>query len=613
MVKNVTTNKMMKNICVLVLTCIGMWVNAQKYNSLEHSVIDENSKKIFVTDATSKMVQIFSIKKSNDLKLIDEIKLKAKPSGITFSEDHKKLFVTCGLQKGKLVVIDAVTKQILKEISVGHSPMSPVVKGDFIYIANKHLNTIKKLDIKTYKVVEEGTVAREPVTFAISEKTNQVYVGNYLPTGKALYRDYSSKVSILKGSDLTKIKDISLPDGSNTINSILIDSKTNKAFVTHIIARYNVPTNQIERGWINTNAFSIIDLDKDELLCTVLLDEMMRGAANPYDIKVNANTNSLIVTHSGTNEISVIEYKELLERISATSTEDLTVYARDLKAITNDLSYLQDIRTRYLLKGISPRSISLNDNVAYIVSYYSGTIEAFDLKAKKVIDVCTIEQPELTLVRKGELYFQDARICKQTWQSCVSCHPGGARVDGMNWDLLNDGIGNPKNTKNLLFSHETPPSMATGIRASANVAVRSGIEHILFTEQDDKVAQAIDVYLMSLRPVQSPYLKNGRLSKKAKEGKQIFETIGCARCHNGDYYTNKKQYNLGLGKGKDKNKKFDTPTLIEIWRTAPYLHDGRASTVREAIEIIDEHSPENKTKALSEDEWEKLVTYVLSL
>jgi cytochrome c peroxidase len=28
---------------------------------------------------------------------------------------------------------------------------------------------------------------------------------------------------------------------------------------------------------------------------------------------------------------------------------------------------------------------------------------------------------------------------------------------------------------------------------------------------------------------------------------------------------------------------FDTPTLLEVWRTAPYLHDGSAATLREVL------------------------------
>src|SRR4029077_21110157 len=84
--------------------------------------------------------------------------------------------------------------------------------------------------------------------------------------------------------------------------------------------------------------------------------------------------------------------------------------------------------------------------------------------------------------RKGEMYFNDATLCYQGWQSCASCHSADARVDGMNWDLLNDGMGNPKNVKSLLFCFQTPPVMSMGVRSDAAAAIRAGIRHILFTE-----------------------------------------------------------------------------------------------------------------------------------
>ena len=37
--------------------------------------------------------------------------------------------------------------------------------------------------------------------------------------------------------------------------------------------------------------------------------------------------------------------------------------------------------------------------------------------------------------------------------------------------------------------------------------------------------------------------------------------------------------------GMDEGRLFDTPTLIELWRTAPYLYDGRAATMEEALLI----------------------------
>ncbi|MHC4147198.1 MAG: cell surface protein, partial [Planctomycetota bacterium] len=83
----------------------------------------------------------------------------------------------------------------------------------------------------------------------------------------------------------------------------------------------------------------------------------------------------------------------------------------------------------------------------------------------------------MTAERRGEMLFNDALLCFQSWQSCASCHPSDARVDALNWDLLNDGLGNPKNTKSLLLSHETPPAMITGIRENAEIAVRAGFRH----------------------------------------------------------------------------------------------------------------------------------------
>ena len=98
-------------------------------------------------------------------------------------------------------------------------------------------------------------------------------------------------------------------------------------------------------------------------------------------------------------------------------------------------------------------------------------------------------------VRLGEIYFNDATYCFQGWQSCNGCHPDNARTDGLNWDLLNDGMGNPKNCKSLLLAHETPPALITGIRPTAEIAVRAGFTHIQFTQIEEGQAKAVDKYL----------------------------------------------------------------------------------------------------------------------
>ncbi len=58
---------------------------------------------------------------------------------------------------------------------------------------------------------------------------------------------------------------------------------------------------------------------------------------------------------------------------------------------------------------------------------------------------------------------------------------------------------------------------------------------------------------------------------------------------------------------------FDTPTLVEIWRTAPYLHDGRYTTIRELIVDGQHGLNPSVVETLREDEIVQLVEFVLSL
>ena len=183
------------------------------------------------------------------------------------------------------------------------------------------------------------------------------------------------------------------------------------------------------------------------------------------------------------------------------------------------------------------------------------------------------------------MVFHDARLSFQHWQSCASCHPD-ARADGLNWDLLNDGLGNPKNTRSMLLVHQGGPAMSLGVRASAEAAVRAGFLRSLFAAVPEEDAAAVDAYLKSLAPVPSPHLIDGRLSPAAERGKQLFfdPKVGCAACHPEPTYSDKKLHNVASqGKFDDPNDKFTTPRLVEVWRTAPYMHDGQYLTIKELL------------------------------
>jgi cytochrome c peroxidase len=180
---------------------------------------------------------------------------------------------------------------------------------------------------------------------------------------------------------------------------------------------------------------------------------------------------------------------------------------------------------------------------------------------------------------------------------------------------MNDGVGNTKNTKSLLLAFQTPPSMAEAVRATAGEAVRAGLSNILFANRPEAEAAAIDEYLQSLQPVPSPHLVAGQLSPAAERGKTLFasDRTGCSRCHPAPLYTDLKMHDVGTRDKYGWSDRFDTPTLIEVWRTAPYLHGGQYLTVKELL-VEGKHGLGNgRLESLSEQDLDDLVAFVLSL
>ena len=156
--------------------------------------------------------------------------------------------------------------------------------------------------------------------------------------------------------------------------------------------------------------------------------------------------------------------------------------------------------------------------------------------------------------------------------------------------------------------------MWLGVRETAETAVRAGLKHILFTEQPAGVALAIDAYLKSLRPVPSPHLAHGQLSDAARRGESLFSQAGCGECHPSPLFTDLRQYDVGTRRGFDRRAdKFDTPALVELWRTAPYLHDGSAATVRDVLTTRNPDHQHGKTSDLTAQEIADLCAYLLSL
>ncbi len=576
---------------------------------------EANGQRLFVAESSVNAIALIDLQAD---KVSKRITLPEMPSGLALSPDAATLYVTNGAPSGKVLCVNVATGDVSSTIAVGHTPLSPVLSpdGNTLYVCNRFNNDVSVIDVPSAKELARIPAVREPSAAALTPNGKTLFVANLLPSGPA-DGDFIAAAVTAIDTDTKQVRATTLlPNGSSGLRGICISPDGRFVYVAHTLARYQLPTTQLERGWMNTNALSILDAESGALVNAVLLDDVELGAANPWGVACTQDGKYVCVAHAGTHELSIIDRAALHAKLDKVAAgEPVSEVASTSADVPNDLSFLTGLRRRVKLAGIGPRALLIVGSKAYAAEYFSDSISIANVSEDPMSAVRSIAlapESDQTSERRGEMFFNDARMCFQQWQSCASCHPD-ARVDAFNWDLLNDGIGNPKSTKNMLLAHATPPTMSLGVRDSAEYAVRSGMRFIQFAIRPEEDALKIDAYLKSLKPVPSPLAPDGQLSASALRGKDLFTRAGCVTCHSGELYTDLKQYNIGTGKGMDEGKAFDTPALVEVWRTAPYLSDGRAATMNE---VLKKYNPEDRhgvTKSLSDDEIHDLETYILSL
>ncbi len=632
----------MRNSLLLVVVCLAVEVWAGEYLSPESMALSVDGKTLYIAAATADKILRVDLERTT---LSGEILLKDRstdgggfwgrlfggkrdsvavaPSGLAVANDGT-LLVTGGGANGFLQRLTP-DGRVVAQVAVGHSPRAPLMSADGkkIYLLNRFNNCVKVLDAGNLHPLAEIAVLREPFASALGAGGKLLFVANMLPYCRATNAVVAASVSIIDTTADTLLRHVMLPNGSTGVRGVCASPDGAFVYITHTLGRYQLPTTQLERGWMNTAALSIFNGANGDYVNTILLDDVDLGAANPWGVAVSADGKDLVVAHAGTREISLIDRRALHERIEqAAQGKRVTEVTYTGSDVVNDLSFLVSLRRRVKLESDGPRNVTIIGGKAYVSLYFADTVAVVDLASTRVATLALGAPVDLSIdrVRRGEVLWNDATMCFQHWHSCASCHLDNC-VDALNWDLLNDGIGNPKQTKNMIYVHLTPPTMVTGIRPDLQACNRKGLIHIQFVVRPEEDALCLDAFTMALRPVASPWLVNGRLSAKARKGEKVFKQAGCAHCHSTErvepadiaLYTNLQKYNLGLGIGNEINREFDTPTLLEVWRSGPYLYDGRALTIEEVLTTCNPENKHGNTGNLSSEELEVLAEYVKSL
>jgi DNA-binding beta-propeller fold protein YncE len=607
--------------------------DAARYRSPFDLAFSPDGSMLAVSDRTAGRLYLLDAEAGRVAK---EVELRGGAMGLAWPGDGR--VVVSEYDAGTAAEVDANTGDVLRRFAVGPKSVGVAVaaKKGHLVVCDYGLHVVSIVDLKTGRQRSRVPCGKHPYFVAITPDEELAVVGNLLPAGPATDPVSAAVISLIDLDSGRKLKDIPLPASSSNARQVRVSADGRWAYVVHTQGRTTLPTTQVERGWVNTNALTIIDLVAREVYATVLLDTITEGAADPWGIALSSDGKLAWVSIAGVHQIARIELGRLHELLAGgaeTSARDGipdTRYTHDIwQSIKADpgkrgelayhLSalYAAGLMSRVSIDAQCPRGVALSPDGRQlaVASYYSGEVLLLDPDRCRVNKTIRLgSQPKPDDVRHGEFVFHDGRHCFQHWLSCSTCHHDG-RADGMNWDLVNDGIGNPKNARSLLWSHKTPPVMSLGVRENMEEAAQKGFQFIQFREVDAGDLNAVRAFLRSMEPEASPWLVDGRLSEKARTGKRIFEDakVGCAHCHAAPLFTTLETHDVGTKHELDREGRFDTPTCIELWRTGPYLHDGSAVTLKQMLTTMNPDDKHGKTSHLSADEIDALVEYLLSL
>ena len=220
----------------------------------------------------------------------------------------------------------------------------------------------------------------------------------------------------------------------------------------------------------------------------------------------------------------------------------------------------------------------------------------------------------LDKVALGRRLFFDKRLSRDGTLACGSCHdPGRAFSDGLAVARGINGVQGSRNTPVLINrgygSSFFWDGRAKSLEQQALEPILNPIE-LALTETElerrtklksTEVIAALASFVRTIRSGDSRFDRYSAgqlnaLNAVEKAGLAVFRGKGnCSTCHPGPNFTDEQFHNTGVawrdgaladaGAGKGR---FKTPTLREVSRTAPYMHDGSLATLEDVVEFYSE-------------------------
>ena len=589
------------------------------------------------------------------------------PFNLAVSPDGSTLYVVAE-EGNALLVVDIEKYRVKKEIEVGLRPHSVVLSrdGKTAYVSNQWSDNVSVIDLEHFLVTDTLQTGGGPAGLALSSDGNSLYSANSFSSDLSII-DLVSGVErkrLFTGNNPTGVQ-IS-PDGSRVLITsrrtlglpygdtlkcelTVVNDKTRRiaerrdikqaymmeniaftpsgdlALIPLIRPKNNVPTIQIERGWMMTNGIGVTEQKPGGRTIQLLLDEPNAYYADPFDIAITPDGKKAFVSHAGVDRISVIDIDEVRKLISESDDRMLAAYSNYLGSSSRTV--LKRIPT-----GANPKGMALSPDgkKLYVAEHLEDRISIISTESLETIGNIPLGGPgRITVAREGRRLLNNAGHTFQTQYSCYTCHPD-THEDGLVYNMASKDMGrNMTNTQSLRNIGETPPYKWNGKNQS--IYKQDGMRFSTVLTRNEafsyKELDAITAYIMSgvPNPPNLLYNPNGELTEAQKRGKELFERTHdskgyeipvvnrCVTCHPAPYFTNKKMADVGTLAASDDSILFDTPHLNNILYSPPYLHDGRAATLEEIWTLYGKTEQHGAVNDLNKIQLNDLVEYLKSL
>ncbi len=541
----------------------------------------QNANRLWVVNKESASITIINTVAMDVIRTIT-LKAGSQPYGIVFSQSNRDAYVVLE-GSGEVIRINVSTGNVVSRLNVGSRPrhISVNATGDKLYVSRFVSPKLPGEDTANPKTTLNG----------------KHYGGEVIVINRNTFS--IDKTIILKHSERQDAEHSSrgIP---NYLGPVVISPDGNSAWVPskqdNIKRGVLRDGNQLTHDSTVRSISSKINLNTEQENAVARLDHDNGGIASTAIFSKHGNY--LFVALEGSREIAVVD---------AYSNEEF--YRFNVGRAPQGLALSPNGTTLYV-HNFMDRSISVHD--------ISPIINARNTQTALISTYQTVSNERLALnVFNGKQLFYDARdqrLAQEQYISCASCHNEGDS-DGRTWDFTGFGEG-VRNTIGLIgrsgtdqgplhwtanfdevqdFEGQIRDFGGTGLMSDNNF--HAGTRSQPLGDTKAGVSNDLDdlaAYVQSLNTVpDSPFKnQNGSLTASATQGKQLFKDKSCDSCHSGQHFTDSAPNNLhDVGtitnaSGQRLNASLsglDTPTLRGLWVTAPYLHNGSANTIEDAI------------------------------